>query len=78
MNKLLLFALIAVLFGCSALKQNPDVVEVPDDVWQKVKKQAEERRKTDEAQKKTMETQELEKLNKAIDQIKAQERGRKE
>jgi hypothetical protein len=78
MNKLLVLALIAVLAGCSALRQNPDVVEVPDDVWQKAKKQAEERRKADEAQKKTVEAQELEKLHKALDQVKAQERSRKE
>ncbi len=78
MNKLLLFALIALLSGCGTLKQNPDVVEVPDDVWQKVKKQVEERRKADEAQRKASESQELEKLNKALDQVKAQERGRKE
>jgi beta-lactam-binding protein with PASTA domain len=78
MNKLLLFVLIVLLSGCSVLKQNPDVVEVPDDVWQKVKKQAEERRKADEAQRKSAESQELEKLNKALDQFKAQERSHKE
>jgi hypothetical protein len=78
MNKLLLFVLIVLLSGCSVLKQNPDVVEVPDDVWQKVKKQAEDRRKADEAQRKSAESQELEKLNKALDQFKAQERSHKE
>jgi hypothetical protein len=78
MYKLVLLALIAVLFGCGALKQNPDVVEVPEDVWQKVKKQAEERRKAEEAQKSTVQSQELEKLNKALDQFKTQDRGRKE
>ncbi len=78
MNKLLLFALIAVLSGCGVLKQNPDVVEVPDDVWQNVKKQVEERRKADEAQRKAAESQELEKLNKALDQAKSLDRSRKE
>jgi hypothetical protein len=78
MNKLLVLALVAALSGCGALKQNPDVVEVPDDVWQKLKKQTEERRKAEEAQKSTVQSQELEKLNKALDQFKTQDRGRKE
>ncbi len=78
MNKLLLLVLIALLSGCSALKHNPDVVEVPDDVWQNVKKQVEERRKADEAQRKAAESQELEKLNKALDQAKSLDRSRKE
>ncbi|HMK34912.1 MAG TPA: hypothetical protein VK463_07600 [Desulfomonilaceae bacterium] len=70
MNKLLVLAFIVVLFGCSSVRNNPDVVEVPDDVWQRVKKQTEERRKKEEANKKTIETQELEKLNKALEQAK--------
>lgn len=74
MNKFLVLVFIAVLFGCSALKRNPEVVEVPEEVWQRVKKQAQERRKTDETNKKNLEALELEKLNRALEQAKSQDR----
>lgn len=77
MNKFLVLAFIAVLFGCSALKNNPEVVEVPDDVWQRVKKKAEDRRKAEEVNKKTVETLEMEKLQKALDQAKDRDPKRK-
>jgi hypothetical protein len=78
MNKFLVLVTFSILlFGCSAIKNDPEVVEVPDDVWQKVKKQTEERRKADEAKKKSIEALELEKLNRALDQAKFQDKKQK-
>jgi deoxyadenosine/deoxycytidine kinase len=77
MKKLLVFSLIAVLAGCSVFRRNPDVYAPSDALWEKVKKRAEERRKADEAQKKTMQTQEWEKLNKQLERFQDQGRSSK-
>jgi glutamate synthase domain-containing protein 3 len=75
MNKLLLFALIAVISGCSFLKRNPDVVEYPEDKWEKVKKQIEQHRKAEQTQRKNSQTEQWERYNRALNQLKGQDQG---
>lgn len=58
MKRMLALALVIVLCGCNALTQrtkdagdSSEVVEVPDEVWQRVQKKIEDRAKADAAKK---------------------------
>jgi hypothetical protein len=67
--------ILMTLFGCSSVRKSSDVVEVPDDVWQRAKQKVADKIKTDQATRKTVESQDLETLNKALDGLKSREPG---
>lgn len=58
MKRFFVLALVIILCGCNALTQrtkdaadSSEVVEVPDEVWQRVQKKIEDRAKADAAKK---------------------------
>jgi len=61
MKRLFALALVIVLCGCNALTQrtkdaadSSEVVEVPDEVWQRVQKKIEDRAKAEAAKKEAL------------------------
>jgi hypothetical protein len=68
MPKTLLLVLCAILLiGCSSLRRPPDVAEIPDELWERAKKEAAE--KSQSANSKTLKPEDLEKLNRAVDKL---------
>jgi hypothetical protein len=61
MKRLFVLALVIILCGCNALTQrtkdaadSSEVVEVPDEVWQRVQKKIEDRAKAEAAKKEAL------------------------
>jgi hypothetical protein len=67
--------ILMTLFGCSSMRKPSDVVEVPDDVWQRAKQKVADKIKADQATGKTVESKDLETLNKALDGIRTRDPG---
>ncbi len=69
MNWLLTLILLSLLFGCSYFKGKPEVAEVSDEVWQKFKKQTEERMKANKSKTKELQKQDIDNLNKKLEEL---------